>query len=155
MSGLRVAGMVLSVAVGVIGCGNRPAPGGNTRNSEVATHGPGPNRGVVFDLGEYHAELTIDHDRWECAVQVLTGDDASARPLPVAASGLTLTTKEVTTKDGSVIPPMKLRLFPQHVKDGKAARFTGRDPGLNNAVHFAGTVSGEIDGKPLSGEFKE
>ena len=25
-------------------------------------HGKGPNGGVVFDLGKYHAEFTVDHD---------------------------------------------------------------------------------------------
>jgi hypothetical protein len=39
--------------------------------------------------------------------------------------------------------------------DGKSTTFVGADPGIGNVADFAGTVSGEIDGKPVMGEFKE
>lgn len=116
-------------------------------------HGHGPNGGVVFDLGKYHAEFTVDHPKSECTVVVLGSDEKT--PTPVAAKELTLTTKETKTKDGKVVAPMTIKLTPKDEKDGKASKFVGTDPGLGNVADFAGTVLGEIDGKPSQGEFKE
>ncbi|MBX9582071.1 MAG: hypothetical protein K2X87_17335 [Gemmataceae bacterium] len=148
---------LIALALAATGCGNEceECARGGSRGPDGANHGAGPNRGVVFDLGEYHAEVAFDHDRWECAVVFLTGDDKTARPLPVTASGLTLTTREARTKEGKVVAPMTIRLMPAATRDGKAARFVGRDPGLSNAVNFAGAVAAEIDGKPLRGEYRE
>lgn len=118
-------------------------------------HGEGPNGGVVFDLGKYHAEFTVDHPKKECTILIVTGDNKDAKPLPVAAKELTLTTKETKTKEGKVVPPMTVRLLPTDAKDGKASRFVGTDPGIGNVADFAGTVTAVIDGKPSTGEFKE
>jgi hypothetical protein len=156
-------GMALMVgALAVTGCGDKPAPTGNEKpvdkkgkKEDDHSHGKGPNGGVVFDLGKYHAEFTVDHPAKEATVLFVTGDDKDAKPLPVAAKELTLTTKETKTKEGKVVPPMTVKLVPKDAKDGKAATFVGTDPGIGNVADFAGTVAGEIDGKPASGEFKE
>jgi predicted small lipoprotein YifL len=118
-------------------------------------HGAGPNGGVIFDLGKYHAEFTVNHDKKECYVLFIKGDDDKAPPLPVAATELTLTTKPSKTKDGKDVPAMTIALKPTDAKDGKASKFVGTDAGLGNVADFAGTVVGEIDKKPAEGEFKE
>jgi hypothetical protein len=118
-------------------------------------HGTGPNGGVVFDLGKYHAEFTVDHPKSECTVLIVTGDSADATPVPIAAKELTLTTKETKTADGQVVPPMTVTLLPVDVSEGKAAKFVGTNPGISNVADFAGTVLGEIDGKPSQGDFQE
>lgn len=119
------------------------------------THGKGPNGGVVFDLGKNHAEFTVDHDKKECTVLVLSGDEKDAKPMAVAAKDLTLTTKETKTKEDKVVAPMTIKMVAQDEKDGKASKFVGTDPGLGNVADFEGTLIGEIDGKPSEGKFKE
>src|SRR5215475_468334 len=91
-------------------------------------HGKGPNGGVVFDLGKYHAEFSVDHGKKECTVLVLGQDEKT--PTPVAAKDLTVTTKETKTKEGKAVPPMTIKLVPRDESDGKATRFVGTDPGL-------------------------
>ena len=161
--GLMIAALALA------GCGDKAGTtgsgdkGGGDKDGDKKggkkednhAHGKGPNGGVVFDLGKYHAEFTVDHPAKEATVLFVTGDDKDAKPLPIAAEEFTLTTKETKTKEGKVVPPMTVKLLPKDPKDGKAARFVGTDPGIGNVADFEGTVTGKIDGKPASGEFKE
>ena len=116
-------------------------------------HGTGPNGGVVFDLGKHHAEFTVDHGKQQCTIHFL-GDDEKT-PNAVVATEFTLIINETTTKDGTVVAPMTITMSPESPTDGKASKFVGTDPGIGNVADFAGTVSGEIDGKPALGEFKE
>src|SRR4051812_6496861 len=161
----KILGLVLLAAtLGAAGCSRQ---GGSSGAGAVKTtgaakdggeqgphaHGKGPNGGVVFDLGKYHAEFTVDHDKKECTVLVLGQDEKT--PAPVAAKELTVTTKPTKTKDGKVVPPMTIKVLPKDEKDGKATKFVGTDPGLGNVADFEGTVLAEIDGKPSQGEFKE
>lgn len=163
MKTTKLMGLGLMVAaLAVTGCGDKkaePTQAGEKKGGGKAvdhgTHGEGPNGGVVFDLGKYHAEFTVDHPKNECTVLFLAGEDKSAKPLAVAAKEFTLTTQETKTKEGKVVPPMTVKLLPADAKDGKASKFVGTDPGIGNVADFAGTVTGEIDGKPSSGEFKE
>lgn len=167
----------LAIAVLATGCSSSSTTGGNpnpgTNNSattgtaskevgkkaEHTPHGEGPNGGVTFDLGKYHAELTVQHDTKEITVIFLkevSGKKEKDWPLePVAAKELLLTTKESSTKEGKVVPVMTIKLLPKDEKDGKAAKFVGTDAGLANVADFEGTVVGEIDGKPSQGKFKE
>jgi hypothetical protein len=159
---------LLTVSLALVGCGAQPAPSPAAPTTPVATttpaakpdegghaHGSGPNGGVVFDMGKYHAEFTVDHPKKECTVLFVTGDATDAKPLPVAATELTLTTKETKTADGTVVAPMTVKLLPTDAQDGKAAKFVGTDEGIGNVADFEGTVLGEIDGKPSQGTFKE
>lgn len=158
---LLVVGLLFA-ALTAMGCSQdsdtTPAPSdqgaanGGGQNVTHA-HGTGPNGGVVFDLGKYHAEFTVDHPANECTVLVL-GDDETT-PLPIAATELTLSTKETATAEGKAVPPMTVTLVPQDAADGKASKFVGTDPGIGNVADFEGTVLGEIDGRPSQGEFKE
>ena len=147
-----IAGSLAAVLVLVTGCAKptaeqaaqQPAP---AAKGEPHTHGAGPNGGVVFDLGAQHAEFTVDHDKQEATVLFFES--------PVAATELILNIQETQTADGTKVAPMTVILAPTDAADGKAAKFVGTDPGIGNVADFAGTVSGEIDGKPANGEFKE
>lgn len=132
-----------------------PKASPTAKTAEHAPHGAGPNGGVIFDLGKYHAEFTVDHPAKECTVLFVSGDNSDAKPLPVAAKEFTLSIKETKTADGTVVAPMTITLQAKDEKDGKAAKFVGTDPGIGNVADFEGTVLGEIDGKPSQGEFKE
>jgi hypothetical protein len=156
---------LLAASLALAGCNTqssprKPAGGGDTGSAKDAggkdhdgPHGKGPNGGVVFDLGKYHAEFTVDHDKKECAILILGADEKTITP--VAAKELTLTTKEAKTKDGKTVPPMTIKLVQQGESGGKASKFVGTDTGLGNVADFEGTVLGEIDGKPSQGRFKE
>lgn len=158
---------LVTAALSLVGCGEQPKPpattapapttSNNAAKAEDAghSHGSGPNGGVVFDMGKYHAEFTVDHPKKGCTVLFVTGDATDAKRLPVAATELTLTTKETKTEDGTVVAPMTVKLLPVDAQDGKAAKFVGTDPGIGNVADFEGTVLGEIDGKPSQGKFKE
>jgi hypothetical protein len=135
--------------------GNKKEAPKNKKEEESHSHGTGPNGGVVFDMGKYHAEFTVDHPAKEATVLFIDGEEKSSKPLPVAAEELTLTTKETKTKEGKVVPPMTVKLLPKDAKNGKASKFVGTDPGIGNVADFEGTVTGKIDDKPASGEFKE
>lgn len=156
--------LVAAVAVG--GCSQQsgtpkaePKKEASKKEDAGHAHGTGPNGGVVFDLGKYHAEFTVDHPAKKCAILFLTGDTKDAKPLPVSAKEFTLFIKETKVKEGAdkgkVVPPMTIMLKPVDAKDGKASKFVGTDPGIGHVADFEGTVLGEIDGKPSQGTFKE
>jgi hypothetical protein len=151
--------MGLLLAVLAASCMNKGTTAKEVTKKETSAkevehvHGEGPNGGVVFDLGRYHAEFTVDHDKNECSIVILGSDEKT--PVPVAAKELTLTTKPTTAKDGKKLPAMTIKLLPKDESGGKAAKFVGTDPGLGHVAAFAGTVVGEINGKPSQGEFKQ
>jgi hypothetical protein len=122
-------------------------------HEESHVHGKGPHGGVVFDVGKFHGELTVDHDKKEVTLYVLGKDEKT--PTPVEAKDLTVATKPAKTKEGKEVPPMTIKLQGQEVKDGKASKYVGTDPGLANEADYEGTVTGVLDGKPSQGEFKE
>ena len=161
MKKFNLLAMSLTFALGATGCGDKTATPTTAPKAQVVegegehNHGKGPNGGVVFDLGKYHAEFTVNHDKKECTVLMISGDNENAKPMAVAAKELTLSTKETKTKEGKAVPPMTIVLKPVEEKDGKASKFVGTDAGLGNVADFAGTVAGEVNRKPASGEFKE
>jgi hypothetical protein len=157
MTYAKILGLgLLMAAVTIAGCAPSaaPKPAAKTKGkTEDHVHGKGPNGGVVFDLGKYHAEFTVDHDKKECTLLVLGEDEKTITA--VAAKELTLTTKQTKTKDGKVVAPMTIKMLPQNAAEGKSSKFVGADPGLGNVADFEGTVVGAIDGVPSQGEFKE
>jgi hypothetical protein len=167
MNSVKPLTLGLLMAALATGCDPKPSAGVTKPSAEEKTgddgdehaHGEGPNGGVIFDLGRYHAEFTVDHGKKECYVLFVKGEDKNAKPLPVACKELTLTTKPTTVKEGAdkgkAVPPMTVTLKPADEKDGKAAKFVGTDPGIGNVADFEGDVTGEIGGKPSSGQFKE
>lgn len=162
---------LLVAALAAAGCGDKgtpttgadkgkvPAAAGGKKDADHVPHGGGPNGGVTFDMGKYHAEFTVDHPKKEVTLLFLkTVKGKKEKDWPadaVSAKEFTLTTKATKTKDGTVVPPMTITLKPVDAKDGKASKFVGTDPGVGNVADFEGTVLGEIDGKPSMGEFKE
>ena len=84
---------------------------------------------------------------------VLGSDEKS--PKPIDAKEFVLNIKETKTAEGKVVPPMTVMMKRVDVADGKASKFVGNDPGIGNVADFAGTVSGEIEGKPAMREFAE
>ena len=158
-----ILGVVVVCGLAVAGCdsggktdGKKDAPGGAAPGAgkpKEHAHGQGPNGGVLFDLGKYHAEFTVDHGKTEVTV-LMIGDDEKT-PVAVAAKDLTVSIKETKTKEGKVVAPMTIKLLPKDEAGGKASKFVGTDPGISNVADFAGTVLGEIDCKPSQGEFKE
>ncbi len=161
---------LLVVALAVTGCSNQPTgtpkadeKKDSGKKDDHPPHGNGPNDGVTFDMGKYHAEFTVDHPKKECTVLFLKevkGKKEKEWPLePVDAKEFSVVTKETKVKEGAdkgkVVPPMTIALKPVDAKDGKASKFVGTDPGLGNVADFEGTVLGEIGGKPSQGEFKE
>ncbi len=152
---------LLVLALLAIGCSKPDATEPAVNTSETAgvgetaghAHGTGPNGGVVFDLGNYHAEFTVDHGKQQCTILLL--DDDEKTPAAAAASEFILAINETKTKDGTVVEAMTITMAPEGAVDGKASKFVGADPGIGNVADFEGTVSGEIDGKPAQGTFKE
>jgi len=153
----KVVGVAVAVLMCVAGC-DKPAakPGMPTKDATAAgehAHGAGPNGGVVFDLGKYHAEFTVDHSKQQCTIVMIGADEKT--PTAVSAGELTLLINESKTAEGKVVKPMTITLMPFEAKDGISSTFVGADPGLGSVADFAGAVTGEIDGKPSQGEFKE
>jgi hypothetical protein len=155
----KMLGLGLFIAaLGMTGCakdapkGNRSA-GKDSGEKESHEHGKGPNGGVVFDLGKYHAEFTVNHDKKECMLLILGKDEKTVTP--IAAKEVLVTTKETKTKEGKIVPPMTIKMLPKDEKEAKASKFVGTDPGLGNVADFEGTIIAEIDGKPARGSFKE
>jgi hypothetical protein len=154
---------LLIVALGMIGCSKSsdapPAAASKTTDASKApaeaahTHGAGPNGGIVFEVGSRHAEFTVDHPKHECKF-VFLGDDEKT-PAAVAAAEFILIIQETKTADGTAVPSMTVAMLPVDAADGKASTFVGTDPGIGNVADFAGVVTGEIDGKPISGNFDE
>jgi len=154
--------LILTLVGLCIGCGksNESAPIAKPGSAPITsaeeaphTHGAGPNGGIVFDLGAQHAEFLVDHPNQQVKVVILGGDEKT--PAPIAASEFVLVTKDTKTADGTSVPAMTIVLTPTDAADGKASTFAGTDPGVANVADFAGTVTGEIEGKPASGEFDE
>jgi hypothetical protein len=143
------------VTVAVIGCGPKSDKKADTVKSDAKQaadthdHGSGPHGGAVAEWGDgnYHAEFTVDHDKQEATVYVL-GSDAKS-PAPVKASNLLLSINE---------PAFQVTLEPQPLEGeaaGSASRFVGKHESLGIVREFAGTISGEVDGKPFAGDFEE
>ncbi len=112
-------------------------------------HGEGPHGGTIADWGggAYHVEFTVDHDKKEATVYILGSDEKS--PQPINAESIHLTIDDPMTE-------LDLTAQPQ---DGEAAgsssRFAGTHDTIGIVKEFSGTISGEIDGTPYEGKFKE
>ncbi len=155
--GLMSPGLLV-VAFWTTGCSkpSEPKPAASRTTAAPAaehSHGLGPNGGVVFEAGSRHAEFTVDHPKKECKFIFLGNDEKT--PAAVAATEFVLIIQETRTADGVAVPSMTVTMSPVDAVDGKATTFVGTDPGIGNVADFAGMVTGEIDGKPISGSFDE
>jgi len=151
----------LGFGLAVSGCSQSPAPapgpapGGAPGGSGPATehdphaHGAGPRGGVITDWGggAYHVEFTVDHDKKEATVYVLGSDEKT--PATIKAQTIHLTINDPMTELDLAAKPL------DGEADGTSSRFIGTHDTLGIVQEFAGTISGEIDGTPYTGDFKE
>jgi hypothetical protein len=150
--------LVLVAVLALAGCGGPPpaappkaGPPKAAPDGRKHDHGAeGPHGGAIAEWGEeeYHPEFTVDHATQEATVYVLDG--SAKKAAPIDAKELTLTLK--------LSPPVTVALAakPQEGDPaGKSSRFVGRHQEFGKDQEFAGTISGQVGGKPYSGDFKE
>jgi hypothetical protein len=138
------------IAMFAVGCGQSPPPAAQKAESPAEHHhGAGLHGGTVTDWGggKYHVEFTVDHDKKEAAVYIRGSDEKS--PAPIKASKLLLSINEPSFQVGLVPQPLAGEA------EGTSSRFVGQHDDLGKVQEFAGTISGEVDGTPFAGDFKE
>lgn len=142
----------------LVGCGsdNKPAgtpgtTGAAPAAAKHAAHGAGPHEGAVADWGggKFHVEFTVDHDKQEATVYVLGADEKTAAPIKAKDGKLLLSIAQPAFQ-------VELKAVPQAGEtESAASRFVGKHEKLGIVQEFAGSISGEVDGTPYVGEFKE
>ena len=148
----------------VAGCGEKPAAkkdSGKPENTDKSNntgksvteddhhHGDAPHGGTIADWGggKYHVEFTVDHDKKEAAVYVLGSDGKS--PAPIKAESIQLTINDPMTEMELVAKPL------EGEAEGTSSRFVGTHDSIGIVKEFAGTISGQIEDTPYTGDFKE
>jgi hypothetical protein len=113
------------------------------------THGDGPHGGMIVDWGggAYHVEFTVDHDNKEATIYILGSDEKS--PAPVRADNVMLFIDDPMTDLQLAAKPL------EGETGGKSSRYVGTHDTIGIVKEFAGTISGEIEGTPYTGDFKE
>lgn len=148
----RVSVLAALATLFTIGCGEQPTsapPRAPTPVVEGHSHGSGPHGGAITDWGggEYHVEFTVDHDKKEATVYILGGDAKTAAP--IKAQSIQLTIDDPMTE-------LELAAQPQEGEaEGTSSRFIGTHDTIGIVQEFAGTIRGEIEGTPYTGDFKE
>ena len=144
-----------------LGCGDQSAPAPNSTPAPAASttpakdapkhaaHGTGPHEGAVADWGgsKFHVEFTVDHDKQEATVFILGDDEKTATPIKAATILLNIND-----------PKFQVELAAAPLEgeaEGTTSRFIGKHESLGKVQEFAGTISGEIEGTPYAGDFKE
>lgn len=152
---------LLLTAAALLGCGggdkpaDKPAPTPSNAVKEEphghphGGHGEGPHHGAVADWGggKYHVEFTVDHDKQEATVYILGDDEKTAAP--IKAANILLSINEPKFQVELAASPL------DGEADGKSSRFVGKHESLGKVQEFAGSISGEVDGTPYVGDFKE
>jgi hypothetical protein len=124
-------------------------PAKDDHGHKHAGHGAGPHEGVVADWGggKFHVEFTVDHDKQEATVYILGDDEKTAAP--IKASAILLSINDPKFQVELAAAPL------DGEAEGTASRFIGKHESLGKVQEFAGSISGEIDGTPYVGDFKE
>lgn len=148
---------LLTLALAVMtGCSNQQ--GGTPKGGDKAAtkgggkeddhdHGPGPHGGTIIEFGKWHGEFCMDHGKKQATVYILGGDAKQA--VSIMADKLLLSIKEPSFQ-------IELKAVPQEGDtQGASSRFVGTHNNFAKEQEFAGTISGEVDGKPYAGDFKE
>ena len=114
------------------------------------SHGDAPHGGTLADWGggKLHVEFTVDHDKKETVVYVLGEDAKTAHPIK-ADSKLQLVIDEPATTIDLMAQP------DTGDAEGTASRFVGQHESLGTVREFSGVITGEVDGTPYTGKFKE
>ncbi len=154
------ASLLLTLTL-ALGCGeaDKPAPATPPAASTTpakddhghkhAGHGEGPHQGAVADWGggKFHVEFTVDHDKQQATVYVLADDEKTASPIKANTILLSIDA-----------PKFQVELAAAPLEgeaEGTASRFVGKHESLGKVQEFAGSISGEVEGTPYVGEFKE
>lgn len=145
----------VALAASTVGCGGAapaPAPGPAAKSGDTGhghDHGGGPHDGTMTDWGggKYHVEFTVDHDKKEVTVYIIGGDAKS--PSPVKAASIHLVINDPMTEMDLAAKPLETD------PEGTSSRFVGTHDTIGIVKEFAGTISGEVEGTPYSGDFKE
>lgn len=109
----------------------------------------GPHHGtlVEWNAGKYQLELVVDQDKKEVTVYVL-GEDAKTA-VPIATETLV-----VSIQDPALI--LDLKAVPLDGEpSGKSSRFVGTHDEFAKERQLAGTISGEFQGTPYTGDFQQ
>lgn len=143
-----------------IGCGTSPsAKKADTKADDHGhdhphdegghSHGAGPHGGTLTDWGggAYHVEFTVDHDKKEATVYIVGSDEKS--PAPIKTEKVLLVINDPMTELELVAKPLEGETA------GTSSRFVGTHDTIGIVKEFAGTLSGEIEGTPYTGDFKE
>ena len=127
------------------------APAKDDHGHKHAAHGAGPHEGAVADWGggKFHVEFTVDHDKQEATVYVLGSDEKTATPIKAADGKILLTIKQPSFQVELTATPL------DGEAEGTSSRFVGKDEKLGVVQEFEGTISGEAEGTPYTGDFKE
>lgn len=126
---------------------NAKQPSAKAEKHDDHDHGAGPHGGTIIELGKYHAEFTVDHPAKKATVYILDGSARKAEP--IQAAKLLLSIRE---------PRFQVDMAPLPEEGdpaGKASRFVATHENFGKEREFEGTVSAEIDGTPILGDFKE
>ena len=134
------------------GCNKPPAPAPAPETQADAgghAHGSGPHGGTLTDWGggAYHVEFTVDHDKKEAMVFILGSDEKS--PSPIKSEKIQLTINDPATEIELVAMPLEGEAA------GTSSRFVGTHDTIGIVKEFSGTLSGEIEGTPYTGDFAE
>jgi hypothetical protein len=141
----------------IAGCGQAPAPapppptktGAGDHGHDHPAHGAGPHGGTLTDWGggAYHVEFTVDHDKKEATVYIVGSDEKS--PTPIKADKIQLVINDPMTELELIAKPL------DGEAEGTSSRFVGTHDTIGIVKEFAGTISGQIDGTPYTGDFNE
>lgn len=142
-----------ALAFAAAGCSPKPAPApvsqpmaGDTGHGH--SHSGGPHGGTMTNWGTaYHVEFTVDHEKKEATVYFFGGD--AKTPAPIKASSVQLVINDPKTELDLVAKPL------EGEAEGTSSRFVGIHDAIGIVKEFAGTISGQIEGAPYTGEFKE
>jgi hypothetical protein len=144
---LLAAGLAL-----IVGCGPNTAPASAPATEPKAHDHPtvGPSGGTIVEWGEeeYHLEFLADHATGEVTVYVL--DETAKKVKAVTTKTLTLSV--------TATPPVTVTLDAKPQEGdatGSSSRFVGKSDALKKDGLFTGSISGEVDGKKYTEEFKE
>lgn len=162
-SGLAVLAS-LALAVGCNKPGDTGKGGAKTEKAaaksdkggkEDHAHGEGPHGGAIADWGggKMHIEFIVDHDKQEATVYIL-GSDAK-KPAPIKAKDGQILASITGVKDKGTFEVI-LKAVPETADPaGTSSRFVGKHEKIGVVQEFEGTITGENDGTPYTGKFKE
>ena len=153
MNFTRLTGGVLLLGAAIlVGCakvGESPKKQSTPKAGTDAAHehGKSPHGGTIIEFGKHHAEFCVDHAKKEATVYILNG--SLKKNVAISAKQLLLTIKSPAFQADLVAAPQ------EGDAEGKSSRFIAIHENLGKEQEFEGTVSGEFDGKPYLGDFKE